>query len=136
MATDRHPIYGTLVFLGILLAALLTLQPYSADWPGSLYSDPARRYIRAAMRQDSAALARLLPGAAAQLAPALAQYISAPGAAEQVFRLLKTHADLAPPLLNELAANPRNADLLVSLSSTVPAGAAASAAPAGRFTKR
>ena len=59
MATDRHPIYGTLVFLGILLAALLTLQPYSADWPGSLYSEPARRYIRAAMRQDSAALARL-----------------------------------------------------------------------------
>lgn len=87
---------------------------------GSLYIESGR--LEAGLK-ESAALARLLPGAAAQLAPALAQYISAPGAAEQVFRLLKTHADLAPPLLNELAANPRNADLLVSLSSTVPAGA-------------
>ena len=33
MATDRRPIYATLVFLGILLTALLILQPYSADWP-------------------------------------------------------------------------------------------------------
>lgn len=59
MATDTRPIYGTLVFLGILAAALLVLQPYSADWPRSTYSDPARRYIQAAMRQDSATLARL-----------------------------------------------------------------------------
>ena len=59
MATDRRPIYGSLIFLGILLAALLILQPYSADWPGSVYSEPARRYLRAAMRQDSATLARL-----------------------------------------------------------------------------
>jgi hypothetical protein len=59
MATDRRPIYGTLVFLGILLTALLVLQPYSADWPGSEYSEPARRYIRAAIRQDSATLTRL-----------------------------------------------------------------------------
>ena len=59
MATDTRPIYGTLVFLGILAAALLVLQPYSADWPRSIYSEPARRYIQAAMRQDSATLARL-----------------------------------------------------------------------------
>ena len=59
MATDRGPIYGSLIFLGILSAALLILQPYSADWPGSVYSEPARRYLRAAMRQDSATLARL-----------------------------------------------------------------------------
>ena len=59
MATDSHPIYGTLVFLGILLAALLILQPYSADWPGSVFSEPARRYIRAAMRHDSTTLTRL-----------------------------------------------------------------------------
>jgi hypothetical protein len=55
---DRRPIYGTLVFLGILLAALFILQPYSADWP-SAYAGPARRYIRAAIHQDSAALTRL-----------------------------------------------------------------------------
>ncbi len=59
MANDRQPIYGTLVFLGILLAALVILQPYSADWPGTVYTEPARRYIRAAMRQDSATLTRL-----------------------------------------------------------------------------
>lgn len=58
MATDRRPLYATLIFLGILLTALFVLQPYSADWP-SAYSEPARRYIRAAIRQDSAALARL-----------------------------------------------------------------------------
>lgn len=58
MATDRRPMYATLVFLGILLTALLVLQPYSADWP-SAYSEPARRYIRAAIRQDSVTLMRL-----------------------------------------------------------------------------
>ena len=58
MATDRRPLYATLIFLGVLLTALFVLQPYSADWP-SVYSEPARRYIRAAIRQDSAALTRL-----------------------------------------------------------------------------
>ena len=87
---------------------------------GSLYMETGRLGFGL---QESAALARLLPGAAAQLAPALAQYISAPGGAEQVYQLLKAHADLGPPLFNELAANPRNADLLISLSSTAPPGA-------------
>ena len=59
MVTDKRPIYGTLVFLGILLAALVALQPYSADWPGRPYTEPARRYIRAAMREDSATLVHL-----------------------------------------------------------------------------
>jgi hypothetical protein len=59
MATDRRPVYGTLIFLGILLTALFVLQPYSADWPGSVYSEPARRYIGAAIRQDSTALTRI-----------------------------------------------------------------------------
>jgi hypothetical protein len=58
MATDRRPLYATLIFLGILLTALFVLQPYSADWP-SAYSVPARRYIQAAIRQDSATLTRL-----------------------------------------------------------------------------
>lgn len=58
MATDRQPLYASLIFLGILLTALFVLQPYSADWP-SAYSEPARRYIRAAIRQDSATLTRL-----------------------------------------------------------------------------
>ena len=36
----------------------MVFQPYSAGWP-SAYSEPARRYIRAAMRQDSATLTEL-----------------------------------------------------------------------------
>jgi hypothetical protein len=59
MVRDARPIYGTLVFLGALLAALFAFQPYSADWPGRRYTEPARRYLRAATRQDSAALRRL-----------------------------------------------------------------------------
>ena len=59
MAIDKRPIYATLVLLGVLLAALLVFQPYTADWPGSGYSEPARRYVRAALRQDSVALLRL-----------------------------------------------------------------------------
>jgi len=62
--TDTRPIYGTLSFLGVLLGWLVVLQPYSADWPGSQYAEPARRYIRAAVRQDSAALGRLSASAA------------------------------------------------------------------------
>lgn len=59
MVNDRAPILGTLVLLGVLLAALVIFQPYTADWPGSGYAEPARRYIRAAMHHDSAALVRL-----------------------------------------------------------------------------
>ena len=59
MVSDMRPIYATLVFLGVLLAALFLFQPYSADWPRSVYAGPARRYIRAAIRQDSVALTRL-----------------------------------------------------------------------------
>lgn len=59
MGTDRRPFYGTLVLLGVLLAALVVFQPYTADWPESGYGAPARRYIRAALRQDSAALMQL-----------------------------------------------------------------------------
>jgi tetratricopeptide (TPR) repeat protein len=86
---------------------------------GSLYIETGR--LDAGLR-ESAALARLVPGAAAQLAPALAQYLSAPGGVKQTYDLLKAHPDLAPPLFNQLAADPRNADLLVGLSSAVPAG--------------
>jgi hypothetical protein len=59
MATDMRPIYGTLVLLGVLLAALMVFQPYTADWPGSGYTEPARRYIKAALRRDSVSLMEL-----------------------------------------------------------------------------
>lgn len=55
----KAPLYLTLLAAAVLVAALFLFQPYSADFPGSAYAKPARRYIRAAQRQDSAALARL-----------------------------------------------------------------------------
>jgi hypothetical protein len=62
MAVDRGggrtPLYLTTLVLG-LLGAVLVVQPYSGDWPGTAYAEPARRYIRAALRQDSVQLVRL-----------------------------------------------------------------------------
>jgi hypothetical protein len=59
MANGRIPLYLTLLVMVLLTAALLTFQPYSADWPGTDYTKPAQRYIRAAIRQDSVGLVRL-----------------------------------------------------------------------------
>ncbi len=42
-----------------ILAVLLIVQPYSADGSGGIYAKPAKRYIRAALRQDSVKLARM-----------------------------------------------------------------------------
>lgn len=59
MVNGKAPVYGTVALLGVLLAALIVLQPYTADWPGSDYAEPSRRYMRAALRQDSLELNRL-----------------------------------------------------------------------------
>ena len=59
MVNGRTPLYLTLLAAALFLAGLLIFQPYSADWPGSDYAKPARRYIRAAIRQDSVGLTRL-----------------------------------------------------------------------------
>jgi hypothetical protein len=55
----RTPLYLMVLALGLLIAFVLTLQPYSADWPGTDYTEPARKFIRAAIQQDSAGLATL-----------------------------------------------------------------------------
>jgi hypothetical protein len=55
----RARLYLMLLAAGLLAAVLLTFQPYSADWPGTDYAGPARRYIRAAIRQDSTQLLSL-----------------------------------------------------------------------------
>lgn len=65
MVNGKVPLYLTLLVMAVLAAALLTFQPYSADWPGTDYTKPARRYIRAAIRQDSTGLVAL----SASLAP-------------------------------------------------------------------
>jgi hypothetical protein len=55
----KAPLYLTLVALGGFIAAGLMAQPYSANWPGTAYAGPARRYLQAAVHQDSLELRRL-----------------------------------------------------------------------------
>jgi hypothetical protein len=55
----KTPLLLTLLAAGLFVATLLIVQPYSADWPGGAYAKPAKRYIQAALRQDSVRLARL-----------------------------------------------------------------------------
>jgi hypothetical protein len=59
MVNGKIPLYLTLLVMALFAAVLLTFQPYSADWPGTAYTKPAQRYIRAAIRQDSVGLLRL-----------------------------------------------------------------------------
>jgi hypothetical protein len=40
-------------------AAGVILQPYSADFPGTEYAKPARRYLRAAISHDSVGLSNI-----------------------------------------------------------------------------
>ncbi len=63
----KAPLYLMFLAAGILATALLTFQPYSADWPGRDYVQPAQRYLKAAIRQDSV---RLL-GMSASVSPVL-----------------------------------------------------------------
>ena len=55
----KTPAYLTLLAVTIFVALVLTLQPYSADWPGRDFARPAQHYVRAAIRRDSVGLARL-----------------------------------------------------------------------------
>jgi hypothetical protein len=59
MVNGRMPLYITLLAAAALGAAIFVLQPYSADFPGTAFAKPARRYIRAALEQDSLALTRM-----------------------------------------------------------------------------
>jgi len=55
----KTPVVLTLLATALLIAAVLILQPYSADFTGAAYAKPARRYIRAALDRDSLALTRV-----------------------------------------------------------------------------
>lgn len=65
MVNGKVPLYLVALSLGLLGAALVVFQPYSADWPGRAYAKPARQYIHAALRQDSVALIHLSASSAA-----------------------------------------------------------------------
>ena len=65
MVNGKTPFYLTVVAAILFGAAVLLLQPYSADFPGTAYAKPARTYLRAAIRQDSLELVRRSASAAA-----------------------------------------------------------------------
>jgi hypothetical protein len=48
----------------LLVGAIFLIQPYSADFPGTAWAKPARRYLDAAISQDSVSLSRLSASAA------------------------------------------------------------------------
>jgi hypothetical protein len=59
MVNGNKPLFLTILAAVLFVTVLLLFQPYSADWPGQAYAKPAKRYIQAALRQDSVRLARL-----------------------------------------------------------------------------
>lgn len=59
MMNGRTPAYLIVGAVALLAVLVLSLQPYSADWPGRAFARPARHYIQAALRQDSSDLMRL-----------------------------------------------------------------------------
>jgi len=58
-ANGKIPLYLSLAALGAFILTMLAVQPYSANWPGTGYVRPARRYIQAAVSQDSIELRQL-----------------------------------------------------------------------------
>jgi hypothetical protein len=64
MVNGKAPLYLTVLAALLLGGAILVIQPYSADFPGTAYAKPARRYLQAAISQDSVRLLRLSASAA------------------------------------------------------------------------
>jgi len=64
MVNGKAPLYLTVIGGVLLVAAIFLIQPYSADFPGTAYAKPARRYLHAAISQDSVSLSRLSASAA------------------------------------------------------------------------
>jgi hypothetical protein len=54
----KTPLYLTLLGAALLILVVLIFQPYSVTSPWSVYTPPAQRYLQAAMRRDSLALAQ------------------------------------------------------------------------------
>ncbi len=65
MENGKTSLLLTLVAAVLASGALLLIQPYSADFPGTQYAKPARRFLRAAIHRDSADLQRLSASATA-----------------------------------------------------------------------
>lgn len=65
---------------------------------------------------EVAVLARLIPSSTAHFVPALSDYARTPGALEELGQILKINPGLRQPLLNALAADPDNAELVLALA--------------------
>jgi hypothetical protein len=65
MVNGKMPFYLILVAAALIAAAVLWIQPYSADFPGTEYARPARRYLRAALRHDAGELKAMAASPAA-----------------------------------------------------------------------
>jgi hypothetical protein len=65
---------------------------------------------------ELAILSRLFPAATVQLVPALSQFARTAGARDKLYAILQSNPQLRRPLLESLAADPANADLVVSLA--------------------
>lgn len=68
---------------------------------------------------EMAALSRLVPGGSVELVPALSEYARTAGASEQLRRILSANPRLKQPLLNVLAADPDNLQLIIELEGPV-----------------
>jgi hypothetical protein len=56
---EKAPVLLTILLTAVFVGAVIVFQPYSADWPGTAYTRPARNYLHAAIEQDSVRLVRL-----------------------------------------------------------------------------
>lgn len=65
---------------------------------------------------ELAVLGRLVPGGPQQVAPALAAFAQRPGAAGQLKQIVRTYPEFEPVLLNQLAADPANASLILEIA--------------------
>ena len=71
-------------------------------------------------------LGRLVPGAMQQLAPSIAAYAADASSAPQLRQLVRRYPELEQPLLNQLAEDPANAELILAIARP---GAATDEAP-------
>lgn len=67
-------------------------------------------------------LGRLVPGGIRQLAPSFAAFATTPGAVPQLQRIIKVYPEVREALLNELAADPKNAELVLAIAGPAAQG--------------
>lgn len=67
--------------------------------------------------RELAELSRLVPASSVQLAPAIAQFSRSPGAAGELRQIFRSNPQLEQPVLNVLAGDPANAQLILSVAT-------------------